>query len=92
MNARRACNARYTKIMMIAAIAVVVPGAVASDAVASKATKFGQRTMRPGMNGQDVETLQENLARLGFNIPADGEYVWIVDRAAASLCVSAPSA
>ena len=74
MNARRAWNARYTKIMMIAAIAVVVPGAVASEAVAAKAAKFGQRTMRPGMKGQDVETLQENLARLGFNIPADGEY------------------
>jgi peptidoglycan hydrolase-like protein with peptidoglycan-binding domain len=74
VNARRAWNARYTKIMMIAAMAVVVPGTVASDAVAAKATKFGQRTMRPGMKGQDVETLQQNLARLGFNIPADGEY------------------
>jgi peptidoglycan hydrolase-like protein with peptidoglycan-binding domain len=74
VNARRAWNARYTKIMMIAAIAVVVPGTAATDAVAAKATKFGQRTMRPGMKGQDVETLQENLARLGFNIPADGEY------------------
>ena len=74
MNARRAWNARYTKIMMIAAIAVVVPGTAASEAVGAKAAKFGQRTMRPGMKGQDVETLQENLARLGFNIPADGEY------------------
>jgi peptidoglycan hydrolase-like protein with peptidoglycan-binding domain len=74
VNARRAWNARYTKIMMIAAIAVVVPGTAATDAVAAKATKFGQRTMRPGMKGQDVETLQQNLARLGFNIPADGEY------------------
>ena len=74
MNARRAWSARYTKIMMIAAIAVVVPGTAASDAVASQAAKFGQRTIRPGMKGQDVETLQENLARLGFNIPADGEY------------------
>jgi peptidoglycan hydrolase-like protein with peptidoglycan-binding domain len=74
VNARRAWNARYTKIMMIAAIAVVAPGTAATDAVAAKATKFGQRTMRPGMKGQDVETLQQNLARLGFNIPADGEY------------------
>src|SRR4051812_36967617 len=60
--------------MMIAAMAVVVPGTVASDAVASKATKFGQRTIRPGMTGQDVTTLQQNLGRLGFNIQADGEY------------------
>jgi peptidoglycan hydrolase-like protein with peptidoglycan-binding domain len=74
VNARRAWSARYTKIMMIAAIAVVVPGTVASEAIAAKAAKFGQRTMRPGMKGQDVETLQQNLARLGFNIPADGEY------------------
>jgi peptidoglycan hydrolase-like protein with peptidoglycan-binding domain len=74
VNARRAWNARYTKVMMIAAMAVVVPGTVASDAVASKATKFGQRTIRPGMKGQDVATLQQNLGRLGFNIQADGEY------------------
>jgi len=74
VNARRAWNARSTKVMMIAAMAVVVPGTVASDAVASKATKFGQRTIRPGMTGQDVTTLQQNLGRLGFNIQADGEY------------------
>ncbi|MFL5856779.1 MAG: peptidoglycan-binding protein, partial [Solirubrobacteraceae bacterium] len=74
MKARRAWNARYTKIMMIAAFAVVVPGAVASTDAVAKTTKFGQRTIRPGMKGQDVETLQENLGRLGFNIPADGEY------------------
>jgi peptidoglycan hydrolase-like protein with peptidoglycan-binding domain len=74
VNARRAWNARYSKVMMIAAIAVFVPGTAASEAVAAKAAKFGQRTIRPGMKGQDVETLQENLARLGFNIAADGEY------------------
>jgi peptidoglycan hydrolase-like protein with peptidoglycan-binding domain len=46
----------------------------ASTAVAAKAMKFGQRTLRAGMDGPDVETLQENLTRLGFAIPADGEY------------------
>ncbi|HEX3317789.1 MAG TPA: peptidoglycan-binding domain-containing protein [Solirubrobacteraceae bacterium] len=39
-----------------------------------QAMKFGQRTIRPGMKGADVVTLQQNLGRLGFNIPADGQY------------------
>jgi peptidoglycan hydrolase-like protein with peptidoglycan-binding domain len=60
--------------MMIVAVALLAPAALAQTAVAAKAMKFGQRTIRPGMTGGDVETLQENLARLGFNIPADGEY------------------
>jgi peptidoglycan hydrolase-like protein with peptidoglycan-binding domain len=60
--------------MMIAAVAMFAPATVAPTAYATKAMKFGQRTLRPGMEGGDVQTLQENLARLGFNITADGEY------------------
>ena len=59
---------------MIAAVALLATATVAPTAFATKAMKFGQRTLRPGMKGGDVETLQENLARLGFNIPADGQY------------------
>jgi len=56
---------------MIAAVALLVPATIAPPALAMK---FGQRTLRPGMKGGDVQTLQENLARLGFNISADGQY------------------
>jgi peptidoglycan hydrolase-like protein with peptidoglycan-binding domain len=69
--ARRAWSARSTKIVMIVAVAFLVPAAAAPPALAMK---FGQRTLRPGMKGGDVQTLQENLARLGFNIPVDGQY------------------
>jgi peptidoglycan hydrolase-like protein with peptidoglycan-binding domain len=77
VNARRAWIARTTKIMMILAASLLLVGAAETTAVAAtktKATKFGQRTLRSGMKGADVETLQENLTRLGFNVPADGEY------------------
>jgi peptidoglycan hydrolase-like protein with peptidoglycan-binding domain len=69
--ARRAWTARSTKIVMIAAVALLVPATVAPPALAMQ---FGQRTLRPGMKGADVQTLQQNLARLGFNISADGRY------------------
>ena len=56
---------------MIGAVALLAPATIAPPALAMQ---FGQRTLRPGMKGGDVQTLQENLARLGFNIPADGQY------------------
>ena len=61
--------------MMIMATSLLLAGSVAATtASATKVTKFGQRTLRAGMKGADVTTLQENLTRLGFNVPADGEY------------------
>ena len=74
MIARRAWDARSTKIMMIGVIALLAMATFAPTVYAGKAMQFGQRTLRPGMKGGDVQTLQENLARLGFNIPADGQY------------------
>ena len=74
MNARRAWDARSTKIMMIGLIALLAMGTVAPTAFAGKAMQFGQRTLRLGMKGGDVQTVQQNLERLGFNIPADGQY------------------
>jgi peptidoglycan hydrolase-like protein with peptidoglycan-binding domain len=71
VNARRAWTARSAKLILIVAVAMLVAALVAPAALAMK---FGQRTIRPGMKGADVVTLQENLGRLGFNIPADGQY------------------
>ena len=59
---------------MIGVIALLVMATFAPTALAGKAMQFGQRTLRPGMKGGDVQTLQENLARLGFNISAHGQY------------------
>jgi peptidoglycan hydrolase-like protein with peptidoglycan-binding domain len=72
--ARRAWDARSTKIVMIGVIALLAMATFAPTVHAGKAMQFGQRTLRPGMKGGDVQTLQENLARLGFNISADGQY------------------
>ena len=74
MIARRAWDARSTKIVMIGVIALLAMATFAPTVHAGKAMQFGQRTLRPGMKGGDVQTLQENLARLGFNISADGQY------------------
>ena len=79
MNVRHApWIACTTKIMMIVAASLLLVGSAVSTtafaATSTKSTKFGQRTLRAGMKGTDVTTLQENLTRLGFNVPADGEY------------------
>ena len=44
-----------------------------STASASTAS-FGSRTLRQGMSGNDVLTLQQKLNRLGFKTPTDGRY------------------
>jgi peptidoglycan hydrolase-like protein with peptidoglycan-binding domain len=49
--------------------ALVVPAA----ASASSPT-FGTRTLRAGMHGQDVRTLQQDLNRLGFKTPVVGTF------------------
>ena len=44
-----------------------------STASASTAN-FGSRTLRLGMSGKDVATLQQKLNRLGFKTPTDGQF------------------
>jgi peptidoglycan hydrolase-like protein with peptidoglycan-binding domain len=49
--------------------ALVLPAAASASSPG-----FGTRTLRSGMRGQDVKTLQQNLSRLGFKTPALGTF------------------
>jgi cell wall-associated NlpC family hydrolase len=62
-------RARTFLTLFVAALAV----SVAMPAGAS-AVKYGKRTIKPGMKGGDVKTLQRYLRRAGHKIRADGAF------------------
>jgi cell wall-associated NlpC family hydrolase len=56
--------------MVVACLA----GALMLVPASADATKFGHRTLRKGMHGSDVRTLQRYLTRVGHRATADGEF------------------
>ena len=60
--------------VLVLAGAVIVPAATAS------AQRLGSRTLREGMSGPDVKSLQRELTQAGFKVPADGNFGPITER------------
>lgn len=57
--------------LCLVAVVLLVPGQAAAK---KKNWAFGERTLKEGIKGKDVTTLQKYLARVGIRIGTDGVY------------------
>ena len=60
--------ARHLKTALLVSAVTAVAGLSAEPALGD----FGDRTLRPGMQGDDVKTMQTLLRRLDYPVPLDG--------------------
>src|SRR3954466_7829473 len=58
----------------LAMVVACLAGALMLVPASADATRFGHRTLRKGMHGSDVRTLQRYLTRVGQDTDVDGEF------------------
>ena len=68
----RRCLVFVFAVLALGAPVVVAPAAVAKSP--TKAAHLGERTLRAGASGADVEELQQALSQAGFKVKADGNF------------------
>lgn len=59
-------------MLALGAPVVLAPAAIAQSP--TKATKLGDRTLRAGAKGADVQQLQQALGKAGFRVKTDGKF------------------
>jgi peptidoglycan hydrolase-like protein with peptidoglycan-binding domain len=68
----RRCLVSVFAVLALGAPVVLAPAAVAKSP--TKAAHLGDRTLRAGASGADVEELQQALGQAGFKVKTDGKF------------------